>query len=183
MGGLALAAPEEPAVDRPAFSFLKEVSEALVSAESAAATEDTVDMIAEGPVQTLPAFWMSAVYLSPPAAASGEETASKAGWTWFPTVARGDTGNLLLSNASAEWPMAGNETRWDIGYPNKELFETTQELPIQSCVAAVWPEGGTGEMWRNHACSTHDVRYFVRSSLTHLYTVLSPCTRSPVSIK
>lgn len=163
MGGLALAAPAKPAVDKPAFSFLKEISDALVSAESAAASSDDEDVTADGPLESLPAFWMSAVFLSPPAAPAGEKTASTAGWTWFPTVARGDSGNLLLANASAEWPMAGNETRWDIGYPNKEVFETEPELPIQSCVAAVWPEGATGEKWRNHACSTHDVRYFVRS--------------------
>lgn len=157
MGGHALAAPAKPAVNKPAFSFLEEVSKVLEKANTAAASTDSPTT--GGPVDR-PAFWLSAAYLSP-SEGDAENRPESFGWTWFPKVQRGATGNLMLSNSSAEWPMASNETRWDTGFPKQGVFTKEAELPIQSCVAAVWPQGDIGERWQNFACSTRSVRYFV----------------------
>jgi hypothetical protein len=161
MGGLALAAPAKPAVNKPAFTFLKAISQTLKKSEASASGNGGAAPVVD-PVDTVPAFWMSAAHLSPDLATKQPGGAAP-GWTWFPTVNRGSGGGLLLSNSSAEWPMAANETRWEAGYPKPTLFVNEPGMPVQSCAAAVWPEGATGEMWRNYPCSSHDVRYFVRS--------------------
>jgi hypothetical protein len=172
MGGLALAAPAKPAVDTPAFSFLKQVGDTLKASQQSAQTTNSSG--ADSFADSLPAFWISAVYLSP--AESGQQTTLSQGWTWFPTVTRDNSGNLLLTNTSAEWPVAANESRWDSGYPKQDVFLQEKNLPVRSCAAAVWPTGATAEQWRNYACSSHGVRYFVRLFSTFIPSCMSLCS-------